>query len=114
LEKGKTNMITATYDHPSNYHLWVIRDDQRKEPVMLVRSRRAVPSEAVLNAVYKALYPDRELLRRLVGSFDRDAGFNVHEWETWLAFGLAPAIEIYVENFSYYTDAKWEWKRVTE
>lgn len=108
-------MISASYDPPSSYHLWVIRDSGCQEPVMLVRSTHAVPSDRVFNAVYQALYPDRELIKRLVGSFSRDEGFTLHEWETWLAFGIAPAIEIYVENFSYYTpDTEWEWKRVTE
>lgn len=68
----------------------------------------------MLNAVYQALYPDRKLMQRLVGSFERDDGFTIHEWETWLAFDLAPSIEIYTENFSYYTpDTKWDWKRIT-
>lgn len=105
------------YDHPTNKHLWVMRDSRNNELVMLVRSLYPVPPEHVLNAVYEALYPDRKLLRRLVGSFDRNKGFTRTEWETWFAFDLAPAIEIYTDNFVYHYRTpltKWEWKRITE
>ena len=98
-------------------YLWVIRHRKTKEPVMLVRSEYPVPPNHVLNKVYIALYPDKEFIRNvLYTDVTWNDGFTPAEWTTWLAFGIAPAIEIYTNDIAYFTadfTVVWDWKRVT-
>ena len=106
-------LMDTSYDSITEYHLWVVRHRRTKEPVMLVKSKHPVPSREVVIQTYIALYPDKKLITSLRTDVHRDDGFTPNEWETWLAFGVCPAIEIYTDELQYYTKyTKWKWQRV--
>ncbi len=104
------------YDPVSEYHLWVIRHRETHEPIMLVKSEYRVPSAHVLNRVRVALYPQRELISNIQTHVFSKDGFTGSEWNTWLAFGVCPAIEIYTYKFRQplvdFGDTQWEWRRI--
>jgi len=93
---------TAEYDY------WVWRDTETREPVCIVRNSAAVPFSACVAQVHKALGKPvpkgrttvLELAEHARLSLYSDDDFTIEEWNTWLAFGICPAIQVYVEETS--------------
>ena len=105
--------MSLGFNPQTNEHLWVVRQ-HNQEPAMLVKSKYPIPSWEVIQQTYQALYPDTELMSKLDTNIHRDDGFTPSEWNTWLAFDIAPAIEIYTDDAMYYEpDTTWKWRRIT-
>jgi len=90
------------------YDYWVWRDTETKEPVCLMRNSIAAPFSACAGQVHKALgkpVPEGrttvlELAEHARISIYSDDDFTLEEWNTWLAFEICPAIQVYVKETS--------------
>ncbi len=83
--------------------------DVNNDLVCLVCCEYIAPWGDLLDSVYEALDDDSQL-------YANKSDWNLAEWNTWYAFGLAPAIEIYKANEAYgigdEVRTEWTWRRI--
>ena len=106
------------------YDYWVWRNTLTREPVCLMRNSAAIPFSACVGQVHKALgksVPEgRSTVLQLADlarlSLYSDDDFTIDEWNTWLAFEICPAIQVYVKETSggIVELIHWGWQRIKQ
>ncbi len=122
LESGEAMEIQRMI-RTDKYDYWVWRDTDTREPVCLMRNSGAVPFSACAAQVHRALGKPvpkgcstvLHLADHARLSIYSEDDFTIDEWNTWLAFGICPAIQVYVKQTSggIVELIHWGWNRVT-